>query len=233
MRINKFIALGTVLSRRGADTAIAAGRVTIDGRSAEPGSNATNQNEVKLDGVTVVIPDETVTILFHKPTGCVCSRNGQGNRTIYDLLPERYRRLNPVGRLDKDSSGLLLLTNDGVLAERLTHPRYQKAKIYEVTLDKPLEPLHHQLICDHGIMLDDGLSRFQITRIEAQDTRHEAQGSKPMTHGNYRYEIRMYEGRNRQIRRTLAALGYTVVTLHRTHFGPYRLNVSPGKTRPI
>lgn len=102
------------------------------------------------------------------------------------------------------------MTDDGELANQLTHPRYQKTKVYEVVLDKPLQPLHHQLLNDHGIMLEDGLSKLQITQIER---------------GNTEYEVRMHEGRNRQIRRTFAALDYTVTRLHRTQFGTYALGI--------
>jgi 23S rRNA pseudouridine2605 synthase len=147
--------------------------------------------------------------MLHKPVGVVVSRNGQGSRTIYDLLPKELHALNPVGRLDKDSSGLLLLTNDGALAHELTHPSRQKVKVYEVTLDKPLQPLHQQMISDRGLTLEDGLSKFQLERLREGN--------------NAAWRVTIHEGRNRQIRRTFAALGYTVTSLHRTHFGPYRL----------
>jgi pseudouridine synthase len=151
--------------------------------------------------------------MFNKPRGVVVSRNGQGSRTIYDLLPPEYQRLNSVGRLDKDSSGLLLLTNDGTLAHEFTHPSRHKNKVYEVTLDKPLQPLHRQMISDHGLQLADGPSKLQLDR---------------QNDGNdMGWIVTMHEGRNRQIRRTFAALGYTVNTLHRTYFGPYTLDDLP------
>ena len=209
MRLNKYIAVSSSLSRRAADAAIAAGRVTVNGKTPETGSQVKSTDVILLDGVKLIAPEAYETILFHKPVGYVCSKKGQGSETIYDILPKQYRHLNPVGRLDKDSSGLLLLTDNGALAEQLTHPRYAKMKRYEVSLDKPLEPLHGQMISDHGIMLDDGNSRFLITSSET---------------GKNTYEVQMTEGRNRQIRRTFAALGYAVKTLHRTHFGPYALS---------
>lgn len=219
MRLNKFLAAGTTLSRRAADAAITAGKVTVNGSTATVGMTVESSDEVKLSGVIVAIPGETETIMFHKPVGYVCSRDGQGSVTIYDILPARYHQLNPVGRLDKNSSGLLLMTNDGQLAEQLTHPRYHKTKIYDVTLSKTLEPLHQQMITDYGVSLDDGVSRFLITAIDSPTAR---------------YQITMSEGRNRQIRRTFAALGYNVATLHRTHFGSYTLNNLPsGQTKPI
>lgn len=215
MRINKFIASSTSLSRRAADVAITNGRVQVDGKPAEQGTDVSTASIVTLDGRAITPAVKTITIMLNKPRGYVVSRDGQGSETIYDILPAEYQQLNPVGRLDKDSSGLLLLTNDGELANQLTHPKYQKVKVYEVTLDKPLQPLHQQMISDHGVMLEDGLSKFSISQIER---------------GNTEYEVTMHEGRNRQIRRTFAALGYTVVNLHRTHFGTYTLGtLKPGK----
>jgi 23S rRNA pseudouridine2605 synthase len=216
MRLNKYIATSSNLSRRAADAAIDAGRVTIDGQTAVKGTEVDKSSQVKLDG-TILTPSTThITLVLNKPVGYVCSRNGQGSATIYDLLPSEYHRINPVGRLDKDSSGLLLMTDDGELANQLTHPRYAKTKVYEITLDKLLVPLHQQMITDHGITLDDGLSRFLVTRQE-----EEGDGGKKSPD---RYEVHMAEGRNRQIRRTFTALGYTVTTLHRTQFGPYSLS---------
>lgn len=220
MRLNKYIAQATGMSRRAADEVIAQNRVQINGETTRQGRDITPSDTVTVDGEAVQPPRYTTTIIFHKPTGYICSRDGQGNHTIYDILPEEYHRLKPVGRLDKDSSGLLLLTDDGQLAFELTHPSRQKQKVYEVTLNKPLEPLHRQMISDHGVMLDDGPSKFELTRLkEGDDTA---------------WEVRMHEGRNRQIRRTFAALGYTVGKLHRTHFGSYQLgNLAEGDTKTI
>ena len=220
MRLNKYIAAGSDLSRRAADEAIAAGRVTVNGRVAEQGHDVSESDTVTLDGRAITPVIDTVTIMLNKPRGYVVSRDGQGSKTVYDLLPPEHQRLNPVGRLDKDSSGLLLLTNDGQLAHELTHPSRQKIKIYEVRLDTPLQPLHRQMIHDHGLMLEDGLSKLQLERL--QDGNDKA------------WTVTMYEGRNRQIRRTFDALGYTVETLHRTHFGPYTLgSLGLGQSSPV
>lgn len=217
MRINRFIAASTGLSRRAADAAIIAGRVRHNDALATMGLDVTPDDIITLDD-TILTLNTPRTILLHKPAGYVTSRNGQGSRTIYDLLPPELHRLKPVGRLDKDSSGLLLMTNDGALAEQLTHPRFHKVKIYEVALDKPLQPLHRQMIQDMGIQLDDGPSQFQLERLVEND--------------DARWRITMHEGRNRQIRRTFAALGYTVKRLHRTQFGNDRLQgMSPGAWR--
>ena len=210
MRINKFIAQASGLSRRAADQAILDGRVQVDGRSPQAGQDINDAAKVTLDGKLLPSGAPAVqTILLNKPAGYVVSRNGQGSATIYDLLPASLHHLKPVGRLDKDSSGLLLLTNNGQLAEQLTHPRFQKVKVYEVELSHPLQPLHHQMIADIGVQLDDGPSQLGLERIQEGNDRA--------------WRITMREGRNRQIRRTFAALGYHVVRLHRTHFGAYSL----------
>ena len=209
MRINKFVAQNTGISRRMADKAVAAGRVTINGLAAKTGSSVSESDAVQLDGRTVTPITATVTVMFHKPIGCVVSREGQGSLTIYDLLPDEYRLLKPIGRLDKNTSGLLLLTNDGQLANELTHPRYAKVKVYELLLGKPLAPLHRQMINDHGIDLADGNSQLNLERMIESDDTH--------------WRITMHEGRNRQIRRTFESLNYYVVSLHRTNFGSYSL----------
>ena len=211
MRINKFIASATGLSRRSADDAIAAGRVLINGQPAQPGQLVAPGDTVKLDHQTVDRAAETQTILFNKPVGYVVSREGQGSKTVYDLLPPELHHLKPVGRLDKDSSGLLVLTNDGQLAQELTHPKYQKTKIYEVSLDKPLGP-EALTSLSQGVELDDGPSHLTVS---------------PLDQPFKTYKVTMQEGRNRQIRRTFAALGYNVTKLHRTHFDTFNLNKIP------
>lgn len=219
MRINKYIAAATGLSRRAADQALQAGRVLINGNLPVIGQEVLEQDTVMLDGQDLQLLDQQ-TILLHKPIGYVTSRDGQGSKTIYDLLPAALHHLKPVGRLDKDSSGLLLLTNDGELTQLLTHPSFQKIKLYEIKLATPLAPLHRQMITDRGILLEDGPSKLGLERLfDADDTA---------------WRIIMREGRNRQIRRTFAALGYTVTQLHRTHFGNYALEQTPpGAYRPI
>jgi 23S rRNA pseudouridine2605 synthase len=209
MRINKFVAASTGLSRRAADKAIQEGRVTINGQPAALADAVTNDDIVKLDGKQLQPPATIQTILFNKPAGYVVSRDGQGSQTIYELLPDTLHHLKPIGRLDKNSSGLLLLTNDGELAHQLTHPSFRKVKIYETMLDKPLAPLHRQMINDYGIRLEDGLSQLQLERLRDGD--------------DTQWRVTMHEGRNRQIRRTFAALGYEVTRLHRTQFGSYAL----------
>ena len=219
MRINKYIALHMGLSRREADDHIVQGKVSINNVVAEIGAQVKDHDIVTVDGTPVGAVANTYLIL-HKPVGYVCSRKSQGGApTIYNLLPAEYRSLKLVGRLDKDSSGIILLTNDGDFAHRMTHPSFHKTKIYEVQLNKSLQPLHQQMISDFGVMLEDGKSQFTVSKSVT-----EAKGGRGVEQEDTAtYQITMTEGRNRQIRRTFAALGYTVTALHRTHFGPYQL----------
>jgi 23S rRNA pseudouridine2605 synthase len=218
IRLNKFIAQQLGISRRQADEFIVQKRVQVNDKYAILGTTINPTiDRIQLDKQHLAMtPKEHLYVLFHKPKNYVCSRRQQGlTPTIYALLPKRYQHLNPVGRLDKDSSGILLLTNDGDLALRLTHPRYQKVKVYEVGLDKPLQPLHHQHISDLGLQLTDGHSQLQLT---------------PLDESRMNWQITMHEGRHRQIRRTFAALGYEVKSLHRIQFGPYNIEQLEGKT---
>lgn len=219
MRINKFVAASTGLSRRAADKAIIESRVHINGKVATPGDSVADKDIVVLDDQRLRI-FKTTTIIMHKPAGYVTSRDGQGSKMIYDLLPENLHHLKPVGRLDKNTTGLLLMTNDGELAQQLTHPSFEKIKMYEVELDAPLQPLHHQMITDIGIQLVDGPSKFALERLEEGNSKA--------------WKITMREGRNRQIRRTFQALGYNVTKLHRTHFGAHYLgNLRPGEYQEV
>lgn len=209
MRINKFVALcSTSMSRRAADRAVEMGRIKINGELAVPGSLVNEGDLVTVDDRPLTPPKKLVTIIFNKPAGYVCSKRGQGSQTIYDLLPESFRPLNPIGRLDKDSSGLLLLTNDGDRAQDLTHPSKQKTKVYEIKLDKPLSNKDVTKITSTGVLLGDGESRLQLDKL----------GNSPLE-----WKVSMHEGRNRQIRRTFQAIDYKVTRIHRTQFGPYKL----------
>lgn len=214
-RINKFVAQATGLSRRRADALILESKVTINGQVAKPGDSVVSTDEIKFND-QLITAQANLTIMLNKPVGYVCSRSGQGNHTIYELLPSKYNSLKPIGRLDKDSSGLLLLTNDGNLALKLTHPRYSKEKVYLVTLDKPLFPGDKNQITGKGVKLSDGISRLGI------ETRGDT------------IKVTMHEGRNRQIRRTFEAIGYKVVSLHRTQIGDYLIgNLGPGQYKEV
>lgn len=215
-RLNKFLAQSLGVSRRQADELIASGQVLLNGQVANLGDRVAKGDDVKYQGQSLA-PDQNLYLILHKPVGYVCSRKAQGDApTIYALLPTDLHHLKPVGRLDKNSSGLIILTNDGDFAHKMTHPSFSKVKRYLVTLDSALQPLHHQMINDHGINLPDGPSKLSLTRQHEGDDK--------------RWIVEMSEGRNRQIRRTFDALGYTVTKLHRTNFGNYALDdISRGK----
>ncbi len=165
-------------------------------------------DHVTLDGRAITPAVKTTTIMLNKPVGYVCSRDGQGSRTVYELLPPELHHLKTVGRLDKHSSGLLLMTTDGNLAYELTHPKFEKIKKYKIALNTDLTREHLAQITQKGVALEDGISRFDLDTINNQTKE---------------WKVQMNEGRNRQIRRTFEALGYNVVKLHRTHFGAYQL----------
>ncbi len=223
MRINKYIAQATGISRRGVDTLIAKGQVTVNGLQSHPGQDVSDQDDIKVEGQMVpkLTRVTTITIMLNKPVGYVCSREGQGSKTIYELLPEKYHTLKPIGRLDKDSSGLLLMTNDGPLANQLTHPSFEKEKVYEVLLDRSLKSPDMQKITGLGIFIGDG-KPSNLRLREIKDSTFEKDSKRKLLPSTY-FQVTISEGRNRQIRRTFSALGYSVKRLHRTSFGPYRL----------
>lgn len=215
LRINRFVAQTSGLSRRAADAAITAGQVVINGRVAVLGDQVAASDRITLDGTVLELPVGR-TIMLHKPVGYITSRRQQGAApTIYALLPEELHGLKPVGRLDRDSSGLLLLTNDGDLAQQLQHPSSGKTKRYLVWLNRPLTAAELKQ-ANAGITLSDGLSRMRV---------------EPAA-GHYR--VSLQEGRNRQIRRSFAAIGRRVTKLHRTDFGTYRLeHLQSGRWREL
>ena len=212
IRLNKFLAERLGVSRREADDLISAGKVSVNGEPAGLGKRIDKNDKVCYNKEIIPFKTDFLYLAFNKPVGYVCSRRAQGNApTLYKLLPVKYLKLKTVGRLDKDSSGLILLTNDGDFAYQMTHPKFRKTKVYQVKLDKALEPLHQQLINDFGIDLPDGLSKFTVMRDERHDDRKH-------------FIVTLSEGRNRQIRRTFAALDYKVIRLHRTNFGKFGLD---------
>lgn len=215
-RLNKYLAFQLGVSRREADSLIEHGHVRVNGELAILGGRFDEGDTVTVKGKLLGTDASYEYLALNKPIGYVSSRKQQGDTpTIYSLLPKEYHHLKPVGRLDKDSSGLMLLTNDGDFAYQMTHPKFYKVKKYEVSLDLPLEPLHQQMINDHGIQLEDGESRLTLEKTD-DSRRH--------------WIVTMHEGRNRQIRRTFGALGYTVTRLYRTDFGNYTVgDIKPGE----
>ena len=231
LRLNKFLAERIGVSRREADDLITSGKITVNDAKAVLGARIDKNDKVCYNKDIVPFETNFLYLAFNKPVGYVCSRRSQGNTpTLYELLPQEYHQLKTVGRLDKDSSGLILLTNDGDFAYQMTHPKFHKEKIYEVELDRPLEPLHQQMISDYGIMLDDGPSKFTVVKKLADlsfEDRKIGRAHLSMSEKDNQqvgYIVTLSEGRNRQIRRTFAALGYTVTKLHRTKFGKYQLS---------
>lgn len=219
-RLNKYLAQTLGISRREADLYIEQGKVVVNGHVASlgkviiPGRDSVSVNNNTID----VVHRRYSYVLMNKPVGYVCSRKQQGDSpTIYNLLPRQYQHLKVAGRLDKDSQGLLLLTDDGDLIYKLTHPKFGKEKTYQVGLNKPLKPSEISKLSS-GIELEDGTSQLKVSAVPAFS-------KKPNM-----YTVSMHEGRNRQIRRTFKALGYHVTFLERTSFGPYKLTQLTDKT---
>ncbi|HEY2142956.1 MAG TPA: pseudouridine synthase [Candidatus Udaeobacter sp.] len=209
--MNRFLAAAGVGSRRHCDELITAGRVTINGQvcsnfSAEPGP----RDHVKVDGKLVHVAPP-LTIMLHKPARFVSTRKDRhAHDIVFDLLPKKFSKLFNVGRLDAQTEGLLLLTNDGELAQRLTHPSHEINKEYEVTLDRPWDPaLAPKLL--RGIFLNG--RRAKIVRLHS------------ISPTRLRFVLR--QGINRQIRRMLEAVGYRVKHLVRVRIGNLRLDDLP------
>jgi len=211
MRLNRFLAAAGLGSRRHCDELIAAGRVTINGNTCTDFSAEPNpRDHVKVNGKLVHVAPP-LTIMLHKPAGFVSTRRDPRARdTIFDLLPAKFSRLFNIGRLDAQTEGLLLLTNDGDLAQRLTHPRYEIEKEYEVILDRPWDPgLTSKLL--RGIFLDG--QRARIAQLHSISPVH--------------LRVVLAQGINRQIRRMFEAIGYRVKRLVRIRIGPVRLGDLP------
>ena len=216
MRLNAYLARAGVASRRKADELIKAGRVTVNGEPGRLNTFVESRDVVRLDGDPVAL-EPLAYVLLHKPAGVVTTaRDPQGRPTVVGLVGHSLR-IVPVGRLDADTTGALLLTNDGELAHRLAHPRYEVEKVYEADCrtrptDAALERLRR------GVELDDGPTRpARVRRLD----------------GN-RVELAIHEGRNRQVRRMLEAVGHPVVRLHRGRYAGLTLRgLAPGEWREL
>jgi len=227
IRLNKFLARHGLCSRRQADEWILAGRVSVDGLiQREMGVQVDPARQtIAVDGRPLLQAPPPLYIAMHKPAGVVTTlQDPQGRKTVRDLLPESWQGQGvfPVGRLDYDSSGLLLLTNDGDWGQILLHPRHQVWKEYRVTTDQVLTPDQRQWL-EQGVVLDH--RRTAPARVTVGNTGE----GEPR-----RFQIAIREGRNRQIRRMCAAVGVTVVSLRRIRIGPIRLGKLPsGACRPL
>ena len=216
MRLNAYLARAGVASRRGADELIKAGRVTVNGEQGQLNTFVEPHDRVAVDGAPVAA-QELRYVLLHKPAGTVTTaRDPQGRPTVVELVdvPER---VVPVGRLDADTTGALLLTNDGPLAHRLAHPRYEVEKVYVADVDREPDAAALQALAE-GVELEDGLTAPATVRCLAPS----------------RIELVLHEGRNRQVRRMLEAVGHPVRRLHRSVYAGLTLEgLEPGAWREL
>ncbi len=218
MRLSRYLAHGGISSRRGAEELIRAGRVTVGGEVVtDPARDVDEHSGVAFDGAPVRPVERTVVYALHKPRGVVSTaRDTHGRPTVVQLVGGR-RRLYPVGRLDADTTGLILLTDDGELANRLTHPRYGVPKTYRATVARaPVREAALQRLRD-GIELEDGRTAPAVVRRLAPD----------------QVELTIREGRKRQVRRMLEEVGHPVKELRRVAFGPLRLDLAEGAYRRL
>jgi 23S rRNA pseudouridine2605 synthase len=216
VRLNAYLARAGVASRRRADELIKAGRVTVNGDPGQLNTFVAARDRVEVDGRPVELQPLTY-VLLHKPAGTVTTaRDPQGRRTVVDLV-DHPARVVPVGRLDADTTGALLLTNDGELAHRLAHPRYEVAKVYEAQVEgEPSQETLERL--REGIDLDDGPTAPAETRLLGPDT----------------VELAIHEGRKHQVKRMLAAVGLPVRRLHRSRYAGLTLGgLEPGAWREL
>ena len=216
MRLNAYLARAGVASRRGADELIKAGRVTVNGKPGQLNTFVERSDRVQVNGHPVG-PQPLAYVLLHKPAGVVTTaRDPEGRKTVVDLV-ETTSRVVPVGRLDADTTGALLLTNDGELAHRLAHPRYEVEKVYEAEVEgEPSADALERL--RGGIDLDDGRTAPAEARLLGPTT----------------VELSIHEGRKHQVKRMLAALGYPVTRLHRSRYATLTLEgLEPGAWREL
>jgi 23S rRNA pseudouridine2605 synthase len=216
MRLNAYLARAGVASRRGADELIKAGRVTVNGEAGQLNTFVQSRDRVRVDGELVEL-QRLAYVLLNKPAGVVTTaRDPQGRLTVVDLVPSEPRVV-PVGRLDADTTGALLLTNDGPLSHRLAHPRYGVEKVYVADVEGAPTDATLQRLRD-GIELDDGpTAPARVRRLAAN-----------------RIELTLHEGRNRQVRRMLEAVGHPVTRLHRTTYAGLTLEgLEPGQWREL
>jgi len=216
VRLNAYLARAGVASRRGADELIKAGRVLVNGEPGQLNTFVQSRDHVDVDGKRVALQKLTY-VLLNKPAGVVTTaRDPHGRPTVVDLVP-REPRVVPVGRLDADTTGALLLTNDGQLSHRLAHPRYGVEKVYEAEVEGDPDDETLQRLRD-GVELEDGVTApARVRRL-----------------GPNRIELAIHEGRNRQVRRMLDAVGHPVRTLHRSAYaGLSPAGLEPGAWREL
>lgn len=223
IRLQKVIAAAGIASRRAAEELIVEGRVTVNGAVARVLGTRVDPERVRIevDGERVNVHPRLVYVMLNKPGGVVStSRDPQGRPTVVSLVREGVR-LNPVGRLDVDTLGLILLTNHGELAHRLTHPRYQIPKTYLAEVEGSPTPAALKRL-EGGVRLEDGPARARRARLRRKGARRS------------HVELVLTEGRKREVRRMFDAIGHPVVSLVRVEFGPVRLGeLASGKSRRL
>lgn len=229
-RLQKILSHAGVASRRAAEALILEGRITVDGDVVkELGSSADpDLQDIRVDGSRVKARPTRRYIALNKPPGYVTTRSDPGRRkTVMELLPMSLQTIFPVGRLDMGSSGLLVLTDDGEFAQRLTHPKYQIEKTYLVTIIGTPTPAV-MTRASRGIIVDG--ERLVIDRARILTTRVSREAAKPRT----RLRVTLRQGRNREIRRLFRALGHPVVDLHREQVGTLSVQgIASGAFRPL
>src|SRR6266540_4332134 len=216
MRLNAYLARTGVASRRGADELIKAGRVRVNGEPGELNTFVGGRDVVELDGRRLA-PQRLAYVLLHKPAGVVTTASDPHGRPTVVGLVEHATRVVPVGRLDADTTGALLLTNDGELAHRLAHPRYEVEKVYEAEVEgEPTDEALDRLRA--GVQLDDGpAAPARVRRL-----------------GPTRIELAIREGRKHQVKRMCAAVGHRVTRLHRSRYAGLTLDgLAPGEWREL
>jgi len=217
VRLNAYLARAGVASRRKADELIKAGRVTVNGEPGQLNTFVSGRDRVELDGRPLE-KQRLAHLLLHKPAGVVTTASDpQGRPTVVELVADHETRVVPVGRLDADTTGALLLTNDGELAHRLAHPRYEVEKVYEAEVEgDPSDETLRRL--ERGVELDDGRTAPARAKRLAPS----------------RVELALHEGRKHQVKRMLEAVGHPVTRLHRSRYAGLSLEgVEPGEWREL
>ncbi len=221
-RLNKFIASSGLCSRRKADELIEGGKVFVNGKKVtELGFSVEDKDKVVIDG-KLIRPVKHEYYRFYKPAGYITTSDDEkGRKTIYDLLPESMYNLKPVGRLDKDSTGLLILTNDGDLINELTHPSLKVPKVYLVTVDSQMHPHEFEKMAS-GIEIEPGKVAYADVTVLELDSKHTTM------------QIVLYQGMNRQIRKMIEYFGYEVKSLKRIQHATIQLDgLKRGEFKPI
>ena len=224
MRLQKFMADAGVASRRKCEEIILEGRVRVNGETATLGSSVDPLLDIiELDGHSLRLEEERITVILNKPRGVVSTATDpQGRPTVMDYVKDLPARVYNVGRLDYDSEGLLVMTNDGELAYRLTHPKFKFAKTYSTICDGVLT-ISEQKALENGVLLEDGMT----SPAKVGEMRR-------LKNGNTAFNITIFEGRNRQVRRMLSAVGHDTLMLRRIALGPLRLGDLPsGSSRSV